>query len=100
MPPVARGAAGCVCTYSVLSLPAWSHCAGADVITPNLNDSVESLTAKEESLKRHYQPPPVQHLLDNPRPLVRARVRACRTYVRTCSGSCKRRMCRVRVSSS
>eukprot|EP00198_Chlamydomonas_reinhardtii_P001132 XP_001690467.1 predicted protein [Chlamydomonas reinhardtii] len=30
-----------------------------DVITPNLNDSVESLTAKEESLKRHYQPPPV-----------------------------------------
>mgnify|MGYP001807152812 FL=1 len=29
--------------------------------------------AKEENLKKHYQPPPVQHLLDNPRPLVRAR---------------------------
>ncbi|KAG2438719.1 hypothetical protein HXX76_005264 [Chlamydomonas incerta] len=41
-----------------------------DVITPNHNDSVESLVAKEESLAKHYQPPPVEHLLDNPRPLV------------------------------
>ncbi len=41
-----------------------------DVITPNMNDSVESLVEKEQALRRYYTPPKVEHLLDNPKPLV------------------------------
>ncbi|GLC37153.1 hypothetical protein PLESTM_000548400 [Pleodorina starrii] len=41
-----------------------------DVITPNMNDSVESLLEKEAALQRHYTPPAVEHLLDTPKPLV------------------------------
>ncbi|GIL62773.1 hypothetical protein Vafri_16946 [Volvox africanus] len=41
-----------------------------DVITPNMNDSVESFVEKEAALKRHYMAPAVDHLLDNPRPLI------------------------------
>ncbi|PNH04339.1 ATP-binding cassette sub-family G member 2, partial [Tetrabaena socialis] len=41
-----------------------------DVITPNMNDSVESLVEKEAKLKEHYQAPPVEHLLGTPKPLV------------------------------
>ncbi|KXZ51256.1 hypothetical protein GPECTOR_13g743 [Gonium pectorale] len=41
-----------------------------DVITPNMNDSVESLVEKEKQLSRFYTPPTVEHLLENPKPLV------------------------------
>ncbi len=41
------------------------------VITPNINDSVESLVEKEAALKKYYVPPSVDHLLEPSRPLVR-----------------------------
>ncbi|GIL62771.1 hypothetical protein Vafri_16946 [Volvox africanus] len=43
---------------------------GTDVIAPNPNESLEDLAGKEEALKRHYMAPAVDHLLDNPRPLI------------------------------
>ncbi|KXZ51257.1 hypothetical protein GPECTOR_13g744 [Gonium pectorale] len=41
-----------------------------DVIMPNANDSVESLVEKDRQLSRFYSPPNVEHLLENPKPLV------------------------------